>query len=197
MTKPLEPSNLLTFQPSFYPSSLPLQSSKPSNLSTFQPSNLPTFQLSNILALQTSNLTTLHFCSYFQNQKCLEMGENVFSHFQTLFAVSPVSGHFFSYFQIHKCLEMGKNGFSFSPVSRHFLLFLLFLDTFSLISRPKSVQKWEKMEFRFLPFLDTFCHFSCFQTLFLLFLPLHHYIYIVIINNPTGGHFFVTYMIDR
>ena len=93
----------LTFQPSHLPafflpvhtSSLPFQSSKPSNLSTFQPSNLPTFQLSNLLALQPSNLTTLHFFSYFQNQKCLEMGENVFSHFQTLFAVSPVSRHFF------------------------------------------------------------------------------------------------------
>ena len=28
---------------------------------------------------------------------------------------------------------MGENGFSFSPISRHFLSFLLFLDTFSLI----------------------------------------------------------------
>ena len=28
---------------------------------------------------------------------------------------------------------MGEHGFSFSPISRHFLSFLLFLDTFSLI----------------------------------------------------------------
>ena len=28
---------------------------------------------------------------------------------------------------------MGENGFSFSPISRHFLSFLPFLDTFSLI----------------------------------------------------------------
>ena len=70
----------------------------------------------------------------FLDQKCLEMGENVFSHFWILFIVSPVSRYFFSYFQKQKCLEMGKN---FSPISRHFLLFFLFLDTFSLISRPK------------------------------------------------------------
>ena len=61
------------------------------------------------------------------------MGENVFSYFQTLFVVSPVSRHIFSYF------------------------------------KHKSVQKWEKMDFHFLPFLDTFCRFSCFQTHFLLF----------------------------
>ena len=77
------------------------------------------------------------------DKKCPEMGENVFSHFQTLFLVSPVSRHFFSYFQTQKCLEMGK---IFPPISRHVLSFLLFIDTFSLISRPKSVQKWEKTE---------------------------------------------------
>ena len=60
------------------------------------------------------------------------MGENVFSYFQTLFVVSPVSRHIYSYF------------------------------------RHKSVQKWEKMDFHFFPFLDTFCRFSCFQTPFLL-----------------------------
>ena len=32
---------------------------------------------------------------------------------------------------------MGENGFLFSPISRHFLSFLLFLDTFSLILDPK------------------------------------------------------------
>ena len=33
---------------------------------------------------------------------------SVFSHFQTLFVVSPVSRHFFFYFQTQKCLEMGE-----------------------------------------------------------------------------------------
>ena len=68
-----------------------------------------------------------------------------------------------------RCLEIEDNVFSFllfllfSPISRHFLLFILFLDTFSLISRIKSVQKREKTFFpiykHFLSsvlFLDTF-----------------------------------------
>ena len=100
---------------------------------------------------------------------------------------------------------MGENGFSFSPIFRHFLSFLLFLDTFSLISRSKSVQKQEKIDFCFLPFLDTFCRFSLFWTLFLIFQPKkclekgeneisknvtdlqtpHHYIYIIIIMKTT------------
>ena len=62
MTKPFEPSNLLTLQPSNRPTF------QPSNLPTFQISNLPTFQLSYLLALQPSNIPTF-------SQKCLETGE--------------------------------------------------------------------------------------------------------------------------
>ena len=103
------------------------------------------------------------------NKKCLEIGENVFSHFQTHFVVSPVSRHLFSYFQTQKCLEMGGKGFSFSPISRHLLLFLLFLDTFSLILDPKvSINGNSAKPSRTrVPnkLLDVFCRFSCFQTL--------------------------------
>ena len=48
---------------------------------------------------------------------------------------------------------MGENRFSFFPISRHFLSFLLFLDTFSLILDPKVSRNRRK---RFLPFIDTF-----------------------------------------
>ena len=112
------------------------------------------------------------------------MGENIFSHFQTLFSFLLFLDTFslildpkvsingrkrflpfldtfcrFSCFQTHfllfqtqKCLEMGENGFSFSRISRHFLSFLLFLDTFSLILDPKVSRNGRK---RFLQFLDT------------------------------------------
>ena len=46
---------------------------------------------------------------------------------------------------------MGENGFSFSPISRHFLSFLLFLDTFSLILDTKVSRNERKC---FLEFLD-------------------------------------------
>ena len=52
-------------------------------------------------------------------EKCLEMGETQFLLFIGTF---------------EKCPEMGEK---FSPTSRHFLSFLLFLDTFSLILDPK------------------------------------------------------------
>ena len=61
----------------------------------------------------------------------------VFSHFQTLFVVSPVSRHFFSYyFQIKTCLEMGETQFLlFIGIFEKCLeigetQFLLFIDTF-------------------------------------------------------------------
>ena len=56
--------------------------------------------------------------------------------FTQYFKVSPVYRHFW------KVSRNGRN--AISPVYRHFMLFFLFLDTFSLISRPKSVQEWEK-----------------------------------------------------
>ena len=62
-------------------------------------------------------------------KKCKEMGETQFL---------PFIGTF------ENCLEMGENGFLFSPISWHFLLFLLFLDTFSFISGPKSVYNKKK-----------------------------------------------------
>ena len=84
-----KPLNLPTFFLSFQPSSLPGETTKyleygkclkmgeasPISghflpfllfIDTLSPINLPTFQ---------------HFFSYFKTQKCLEMGENIFSHF--------------------------------------------------------------------------------------------------------------------
>ena len=69
-------------------------------------------------------------------EKCLEMGETQFLLFIGTFK---------------KCLEMGENGFSFSPISRHFLSFLLFLDTFSLISRSKRSLEMGENGFPFSP----------------------------------------------
>ena len=53
-------------------------------------------------------------------------GDHVGGSWGSSVAVSPAQ----------KALETGE---MFSPIYKHFLSFLLFLDTFSLISRPKSV----------------------------------------------------------
>ena len=103
----------------------------------------------HLFSYQPSNLPTLFL--FFKTQKCLEMGENVFSRFQTLVTVSPVSKH-------SRTNSVQKREKTVSPISRHFLSFLLFLDTFSLILDTKVSRNGRKWIFIF----------SHFQTLFVV-----------------------------
>ena len=79
------------------------------------------------------------------------MGVNIFSHYQTLSALSPVSGHFFLLYLEPKVSRNGRKRIFLIPDI--FCRFSCFQTLFSVISKTKSVQKWEKT---FLPFLDTF-----------------------------------------
>ena len=135
------------------------------------------------------------------------MGETVFSHFQTLSAISPVYRHpipinlptfqhYFSYFKTQKCLEMGENVFSrfqtlvtVSPVSKHFSF--LFLEP--IVSRNGRFSHFQTL---FVVSLVCRHVFSYFQTQkcqkrgdkkiskYILYrYTLHYYIYIININN--------------
>ena len=99
-----------------------------------------------------------------RNEKmCLEMGENIFSHFQTHFAVSPVYRQFFSYFQTKKCLEMREN--FFFPISRLFCCFPCFQTPFLLFPDPKVSRNGRK---GFFPILRHFLSFLLFPDTFSL-----------------------------
>ena len=91
-------------------------------------------------------------------EKCLEMGETQFLLFIGTFQKCPEMGeNVFSYLQaLFKSVQKWEK--TFSPISRHFLSFLLFLDTFSLILDTKVSRNGRKWIFIF----------SHFQTLFVV-----------------------------
>ena len=85
MTKTLEPSNLLTFQPSFYPSNLP----------AFSPSNLPTLQPFPKVSRNRRNYKTtkLHNYKRLIGEK-IDTGEMAESVQKWEKTVSPIYRHF-------------------------------------------------------------------------------------------------------